>query len=311
MPDETILTVSPEDTGVRLDIWLARRLPELSRSRIQALMRAGHITLDGSPVKGHRRTRSGDRVRVAVPAPTATGLCPEAIPLDILYQDGDLMVINKPAGLVVHPAARHATGTLVHALLHHCPDLAGIGGQLRPGLAHRLDKDTSGVLVVAKNERALAGVCAQFKAHRVEKDYLALVWGRPRPPADTIASLIGRHRTDRTRMSATPRSGRPALTNYATLEALGPVTLLRIRIATGRMHQIRVHMAHRGHPIVGDARYGLRTPPPLPAPALRQMLHAESLALDHPRTGRRLRFTAPLPPDLEALLAALRPDGRG
>lgn len=306
MSTASILTVSTGESGVRLDVWLARRQPELSRARIQALIQERHITLNGQPVKGHRHTRAGDVVRVAIPPPAEIALRPESIPLEILYEDSDLVVVNKPAGLVVHPAAGHPAGTLVNALLHHCPDLIGIGGERRPGIVHRLDKDTSGALVAAKNEKSMAGLVAQFKAHQVEKQYLALVWGKPNPPAGSIETLIGRHNRDRKRMSANPRRGRPALTHYETLEVFADSALLRIRIVTGRTHQIRVHMAHRGHPVVGDRQYGTRSPQGLPAPAPRQMLHSEKLALTHPATGRRLSLTAPLPADLAALLAALR-----
>ncbi|MBU4201295.1 MAG: RluA family pseudouridine synthase [Verrucomicrobia bacterium] len=306
MITDLTLTIPPEETGVRLDVWLTRRVKTISRSRIKALIQAGHITLDGHAVKEHHKTRAGETVRVVIPPLEDTTLRPEPIPLDILYQDSDLMVINKPAGLVVHPAAGHPSGTLVNALLFHCPELAGIGGERRPGIVHRLDKDTSGVLVAAKNDRAMAGLAAQFKARQVEKHYLALVWGRPHPPTGTIETLIGRHRQDRKRMSARPRSGRPALTQYETLKVFDDITLLRIHIITGRTHQIRVHMAYRCHPVVGDRQYGLRSGRILPVPVPRQMLHAEQLVLMHPATGRRLSFTAPLPADMTALLNALR-----
>ncbi len=306
MPTVSNLTVPPAAAGIRLDVWLARRLPDLSRSRIQALIRAGHITLNGQTFKEHRKTRAGDAIRVLVPPPADAVPRPEPIPLELLYEDADLIVVNKPAGLVVHPAAGHPSGTLVNALLQHCPDLAGIGGERRPGIVHRLDKDTSGALVAAKNERALAGLAAQFKARQVEKHYLALVWGQPKPSAGAIETLIGRHVRDRKRMSATPRRGRPALTQYATLETFEGLALLRVHIVTGRTHQIRVHLAHRGHPVVGDRQYGPRAPQELPAPAPRQMLHAAELVLTHPATGQRLSLTAPLPADMQALLAALR-----
>ncbi len=306
MTNDLILAVPAEETGIRLDVWLTRQLQDLSRSRIKSLIQAGHIALaDGQRIKEHRKTQAGDSIRILIPPPEDTTLRPEPIPLDILYQDSDIIVINKPAGLVVHPAAGHPSGTLVNALLHHCPDLAGIGGERRPGIVHRLDKDTSGAMVAAKNERAMAGLVAQFKARQVEKYYFAFVWGKPNPPAGSIASLIGRHATDRKRMSASPRSGRPALTHYTTLEDFGNLTLLRIQITTGRTHQIRVHMAHRGHPVVGDRQYGPRSRPPLPVTVPRQMLHAEQLVLTHPTTGQRLSFTAPLPADMEALRRAL------
>jgi 23S rRNA pseudouridine1911/1915/1917 synthase len=211
---------------------------------------------------------------------------------------------------VVHPAAGHAAGTLVNALLYHCRDLAGIGGELRPGIVHRLDRDTSGALVVAKNESALRDLVRQFKARQVRKEYLALVWGQPRPAAGRVETLIGRSPRDRKKMSAQPKSGRPAVTLYETLENLGPAALLRVRIETGRTHQIRVHLAHLGHPVVGDREYGHKRPAPLPAPVPRQMLHAERLSCVHPRTGGLLVFSAPVPPDMQTLLAALRRAGK-
>jgi len=307
MTTDLILTVPAGKAGIRLDVWLTRQMKELSRSRIKALIQAGHIALaGGQKIKEHRKTQAGDRIRIIIPPPEDTALRPEPIPLDILYQDSDMIVINKPAGLVVHPAVGHPSGTLVNALLYHCPDLAGIGGERRPGIVHRLDKDTSGALVAAKNERAMAGLVAQFKARQVEKYYIAFVWGKPNPAAGSIETMIGRHRKDRKRMSASPRSGRPALTHYTTLGTFGNLTLLRVQITTGRTHQIRVHMAHRGHPVVGDRQYGPHSHPALPVPVLRQMLHAEQLVLSHPVTGQRLSFIAPLPADMDALRTACK-----
>ncbi|MCX6993878.1 MAG: RluA family pseudouridine synthase [Kiritimatiellaeota bacterium] len=277
-----------------------------SRARIQALIHDGHVTVNGQMIKEHHKIRPGDSVTLVIPPPVATALIPEAIPLDILYEDAELLVINKPAGLVVHPAAGHSSGTLVNALLHHCGSLAAIGGEQRPGIVHRLDRDTSGIMVVAKSDRALAGLMNQFKQRTIHKNYVALVWGHPNPARGTIETLIGRHRTDRKKMSAQPKTGRAAVTHYELSERLGDVSLVRIRLETGRTHQIRVHMAYRGHPVVGDAQYGGRSVRSLPASAGRQMLHAETLAFMHPVTGKRLTFTAPWPADLKALVAALR-----
>jgi len=245
-------------------------------------------------------------VALVIPPPVVTALIPEAIPLDIIYEDADLLVINKPAGLVVHPAAGHSSGTLVNALLHHCGSLAAIGGEQRPGIVHRLDRDTSGIMVVAKSDRALTGLMNQFKQRTIHKNYVALVWGHPLPARGTIETLIGRHRTDRKKMSAQPKTGRAAVTHYELSERFGDVALVRIRLETGRTHQIRVHMAHRGFPVVGDAQYGGRSNRSLPMPVGRQMLHAETLAFMHPVTGKPLTFTAPWPADLKALVAALR-----
>ena len=299
------LTAQPEDRGLRLDAWLARRLPGLSRARIQALIARGSITAQDRPVKPSLKVAPGLTVSIVIPPPEPAGPRPEAIPLAVVYEDSDIVVIDKPPGLVVHPAAGHATGTLVNALLHRCPDLQGIGGELRPGIAHRLDRDTSGLLVAAKNDAALSGLQAQFKEHEVRKVYLALVAGRPDPPAGRIETLIGRSTHDRKKMSARPARGRPAVTHYETVRGYGDWSLLRVRIETGRTHQIRVHLSHIGHPVAGDPVYGRGPAALLPGPAPRQMLHAAGLAFRHPRTGRALAFTAPLPADMQGLLDAL------
>jgi 23S rRNA pseudouridine1911/1915/1917 synthase len=301
-------TAQPEDSGLRLDAWLARVLPDLSRGRIQSLIAGGHITIGGRPPKPSHKVTPGLTASVVIPPPEPAEPRAEAIPLAIVYEDADIVVVDKPAGLVVHPAAGHAAGTLVNALLHHCPDLQGIGGELRPGIAHRLDRDTSGLLVAAKNDAALAGLQAQFKSHLVRKVYLTLAAGHPEPPAGRIESLIGRSSHDRKKMSANPSRGREAVTHYETVSRFGDklCSLLRVRIETGRTHQIRVHLSHLGHPIVGDPVYGRTADPRLPAPADRQMLHAAELAFTHPRTGRPLSFSSPLPPDMQALLDALK-----
>lgn len=299
-------TVKSDEAGQRLDIWLTRLLPDLSRSRIQALIQAGHITREGQPVKEHRKIHTGERFTVVIPPPVDTAVVAEPIPLNILYEDTDLIVLNKPDGLVTHPAAGHLSGTLVNALLHHCTDLGSIGGEKRPGIVHRLDRDTSGVLVAAKNERSLNQLVNQFKDRKVRKEYLALVWGCPHPAQGTIQTLIGRHTRDRKKMSATPKRGRPAVTVYETMEVFPEIALIRLRPETGRTHQIRVHLAHIGHAVVGDTHYGSRTVKHLPAPVHRQLLHAAALTFDHPTTGKRLTFTAPMPADMAALLAVLR-----
>ncbi|MFC1462969.1 RluA family pseudouridine synthase [Verrucomicrobiota bacterium] len=302
------------DEGKRLDVWLDGQLPDLSRSRIQALIKSGHITVDGRKSTAHRKVHPGMHVQVEVPPPTETALEPEPIPLDILHEDTDIIVINKPAGLVVHPAAGHSSGTLVNALLHHCPDIEGIGGERRPGIVHRLDKDTSGVMVVAKNDAAMAGITTQFKKNAVHKEYLAIVKGAPDPVTDTIRTLVGRSKHDRKKMSAHPPSGRNAVTHYETLETFAGCSLVKAIIETGRTHQIRVHMTHIGHPVLGDTQYGGKVSgsrfqvsgreDPIRIP--RQMLHAHKLELKHPRTNKPLAFTAPIPPDMQSLLAMLR-----
>lgn len=299
-----------EASGARMDRWLADRIASLSRARIQALIKTGHIRVDGVLVKAHRPLQRGETIAVTLPDPAPASIRPEPIPLDVLYEDADLIVLNKPAGLVVHPAAGHADGTLVNALLYHCHDLTGIGGEQRPGIVHRLDRDTSGVLIVAKQAGAHQHLVAQFKSRRVRKEYLALVWGCPSPPAGKAETQIGRSSSDRKKMSAVPARGRPAITTYETLESFRNTTLLRVRIETGRTHQIRVHMAFLGFPVVGDRVYGRQRPESLPAPAPRQMLHAEHLALIHPRTNTALLFQAPIPADMRTLIAALREETR-
>lgn len=312
--------------GRRLDVFLADRLPEMSRARLQTLIAAGCVavippdpagndaggpstaTAPGHPVRlrPSHRVRAGMRVVVEVPSPEPASLRPEPIPLAIVYEDGDLVVINKPAGLTVHPGAGRPTGTLVHALLAHCPDLPGIGGAQRPGIVHRLDKDTSGLLVAAKTEVALRGLQVQMQARRARRDYLALVWGSVSRAEGVVDAPIGRDPRRRTRM-AVVASGRRAVTYYRVVERFREASLLEVRLQTGRTHQIRVHCASLGHPIVGDPVYGRR---PNPWGLRRQALHAFRLAFAHPATGAELTFTAPLPPDIETALRRLRDDRR-
>jgi 23S rRNA pseudouridine1911/1915/1917 synthase len=281
----------------------------VSRSRVQALIRQGHVAVAGRRAVAHLRTAPGLEADVRMPAPEPSDLTPEDIPLDVLFEDSDVLALNKPPGLVVHPAAGHRTGTLVNGLLHHCRDLAGVGGERRPGLVHRLDKDTSGVLVVAKNQAAMDSLAAQFRAAEVRKEYVALVRGVP-ASGGRIETLIGRSPRDRKKMSARPARGRRAVTHYEVAETFGDASRLRVRIETGRTHQIRVHLAHIGHPVLGDRQYGgsgarLSQTAGRPA-APRQMLHAEALAFRHPRTGREMRVTAPLPRDMAEFLGHLR-----
>jgi 23S rRNA pseudouridine1911/1915/1917 synthase len=295
--------------GERLDAWLGHALPSLSRVRWQALIRQGLARVDGEARKPNHRLAGGERVTWLEPEPVPSAIEAEAVALDVLHEDEDLLVLNKPAGMMVHPAPGIRTGTLVNALLHHCRDLSGIGGVQRPGIVHRLDRDTTGVMVVAKTQSALRKLKEQFHEREVRKQYVALVWGEPEPLCGRIETLVGRHPHDRKRMSARVLSGRRAVTHYATVERLGPATLVRLRIETGRTHQIRVHMAHIGHPVVGDAVYGRARKDPLPLAPARQMLHAERLAFAHPRTGEELEFEAPWPDDFRALIQALRATG--
>ena len=289
----------------RLDQALAAARPDLSRSRWQDLIKSGRVRVNGEIRKPRDPVRDGNTIEYDIPPPVPAEPVAEDLPLNILYEDDQVLVLNKPPGLVVHPAPGHARGTLVNALLHHCADLAGIGGELRPGIVHRLDRDTSGVMVVAKTDRAMQSLAAQFKGREVRKQYLALAWGRPIPATGVIETLVGRHPHHRKKMSARPRSGRPAVTRYETVSAFETASLLRVRIETGRTHQIRVHLAHLGHPVVGDAQYGrARTVPGYTGP-LRQMLHAEQLSFRHPVTGDTLEFQAPLPADMRSVLRAL------
>ena len=305
----------PETNVDRLDTWLTSQCEGFSRARIQGLMKAGHVTLNGAPVtRGNVTTRPGDTVTVEIPPPVPADPEPENLPLDILFEDDDLLALNKPAGLVVHPAPGHLTGTLVNALLYHCPNLSGIGGVARPGIVHRLDQDTSGVMVVAKSQRAMDVLTKEFASHaNLRKTYLALVHGAPAPCEGRIENLIGRCPFDRKKMAVVEKNGKIAQTEYKTLKTLGgvrssyaPLALVACTILTGRTHQIRVHMASTlGHPIVGDPVYGRpgwdRQLTPVPA---RQLLHAWRLGLKHPVTREPLTFEAPLPADFTPFLAS-------
>lgn len=293
----------PEGVDGRLDAWLAGQAADLSRARIQALIKGGRVTCSGATVKANAQPRAGSVIEIRVPAPAPAVPQPEAIPLDVLYEDADCLVLNKPAGLVVHPAPGHASGTLVNALLHHCRGLCGVGGVERPGIVHRLDKDTSGLMVVAKSDAAMAGFVRLFQTGGIRKEYLALVHGAPPKPAGTVSTLIGRHPVDRKRMAVVTRNGKQAITHYAVERALGGIALVRCRIETGRTHQIRVHMQSLGCPVVGDALYGRPAADKrlTPAPA-RQMLHAARLAFAHPVSGQPMTFEAPTPADMGAYL---------
>lgn len=290
------LTFRVDEAGERLDTFLAQRCPDLSRSRIQALAAEGFVAVDGAPSKPALRLRDGQTVSLVVPPPAPSTLVPQAMDLVVVYEDADLLVIDKPAGLVTHPAPGHPDRTLANAVLAHCPDLEGVGGEIRPGLVHRLDRDTSGLIVVAKNDAAQTGLSSQFKARIVSKAYLAVVTGHPEPERAIIDAPVGRHPRSRTRM-AVVSTGREAVTEYDVLRRLSGYSLVEARPRTGRTHQIRVHLASIGHPVAGDATYGK------PAPGLdRHFLHACRLAFDHPRTGNRLELESALPEDLRTWL---------
>lgn len=314
MAEERHLTVTHRDAGTRLDQYLAASLPDVSRARLQKLVDLGRVRVDGAPVRRSHKLRGGEEISVVLPDPVPLGLVPEDIPLDILYQDPDIVVLSKPPGLVVHPTANDTEGTLVHALLFHVEDLSGISGVERPGIVHRLDKDTSGVLVAAKNDFAHVGLQEQFREHTLTRRYQALVWGTPVPARGTIDRPIGRHPTDRRKMSSRGVAGRDAVTHYRVIEELGPISHAELTLETGRTHQIRVHLSEAGHPVVGDPVYGGRRPRMVQDAALdallsathRQMLHAFHLGIDHPRTGEHLAWEVDPPEDFRALLRNLR-----
>jgi 23S rRNA pseudouridine1911/1915/1917 synthase len=305
-------TVGPEHKGERLDRFLAAEIPGQSRSQIQRLIEGGQVTVARvARVKANVALREGDVVTIDLPQAEPSSVTAEDLPLEVLHEDADLVVVNKPAGMVVHPAAGHGSGTLVNALLHHVKDLSGLGGELRPGIVHRLDKGTSGVMIVAKHDAAHRELARQFHDREVEKEYVTLVWGvvhnRKR-----IDAPIGRDPGNRQKMSARARRARSAVTRVTWARHLPGVSLLRVAIATGRTHQIRVHLSAIGHPIVGDALYGgvhRRVPGHLRAVLRldRPFLHAERVGFTHPRTCERLEFTAPLPADLHAVLEAITP----
>lgn len=308
------LCAGPGDAGQRLDKFLASRLPELSRARLQALLQAGEVRRDGALIAdGSSRVKPGQQFAVHVPAPTPAEPEGEAIPLEVLYEDEHLLVVSKPAGLVVHPAAGHAGGTLVNALLAHCEGtLSGIGGVARPGIVHRLDKDVSGVMVVAKHDRAHVGLAAQFSVHRIERVYEAIAWGLPPQLEGSIELPIGRHPKDRKRMAVTER-GKRSLTRYEVLRAAGTrASWLRVTLGTGRTHQIRVHLAAIGLGIVGDPLYRPRRLPKVSPESRGQVndlgriaLHARRLGFEHPISGEKLRFDQAPPGEFQVLFEAL------
>ena len=313
MPGAHELLAAREHAGERLDRFLAEQLPELTRSQLKRLIDEGQVRVAGAEAKAGFKLRGGEAVTILLPDPEPVDACPEAIPLDVLYEDPHLIVVNKPAHMVVHPAPGHRGGTLVNALLHHCTDLSGIGGALRPGIVHRLDKDTSGVMVATKDDRAHQQLAKQFKAHSIRRRYRALVHGLVPNPQGTIDRPIGRHTTQRLKMSSSTRSGRRAVTHWQVLRRYDRdrLTLLDLALETGRTHQIRVHLAEMNMPVVGDPLYGSAGLAKGLADVMlrkqveqldRQFLHAWQLGFIHPESGAELEFTAPLPQELQQVI---------
>jgi 23S rRNA pseudouridine1911/1915/1917 synthase len=314
------IRVRPSDEGQRLDVLLASLLSDCTRTFVTGLIADKHVRVDGRPKKPGYRVKSGENISGTIPAPVPIEFEPEPIPLDIIHEDDHIVVVNKQPGLVVHPAPGHFNGTLVNGLLYHCPNLVGIGGELRPGIVHRLDKDTSGTLVVAKNGAAHTDLSRQFKSRKVKKDYLALVHGHMESPTGSIKLPIGRHPVDRKRMSTVSPRGRTAETQWKTREKFKAFALLEVRLKTGRTHQIRVHCSSLHHPIVGDRVYGPRKPEKVIVrdrqksdkilqilkSVKRQMLHAWRLRFRHPHTGEAVSFESPLPEDMAATIQKIR-----
>ena len=313
------LVVPEFRAGERLDRFLAAAQADLSRSRLQSLIREGRVLVNGKIARASLRLHDGDQVRVELPPERIVKLAAEDIPLSILYEDESILVVDKPAGMVVHPGAGVASGTLVHALLHRDPRIAAVGGAGRPGIVHRLDRDTSGLLVVARTARAYRALVDAIKNRDVKRRYLALVWGGPGPAEGSVEGAIGRDPRHRQRMAVVRRGGKPARTRWRVAERFGWCTALDVALETGRTHQIRVHLAHLGHPVVGDRTYGGRARMPLRLTAAerslaeelldrlpRQALHASELEFAHPIRGVRLHFEAPLPLDIARALSWLR-----
>ena len=311
--------VSLQDAATRLDVFVTRVPLGLSRNQAQRLIQQGRIKVGGGLQKASYRLRPGEEIDISLPPPPPAELIPEALPLDILFEDDQVVAVNKPAGLVVHPAAGHREGTLVHGLLHHCGELAALGGPLRPGVVHRLDKNTSGVILLAKTDTAYRHLTREFKERLVYKEYRALVYGRMGEPSGAIDAPIDRHSRNRTKMGVV-KGGREATSSWWVERAFREVSLLKVIIRTGRTHQIRVHLAHILHPVVGDRTYGgKRRVNAIQHPIVRarldrikrQMLHASTVAVKHPTTGEMLRLIAPLPEEMVSLLHFLETYGSG
>lgn len=295
-------TATVEDAKVRIDKFIVEALKEVSRSQIQLWIADGRLTVNGNAIKANYKLVEGDRIELTVPEPESVDIVPEDIPLDVVYEDSDIIVINKARGMVVHPAPGHSSGTLVNALMYHCRDLSGINGELRPGIVHRIDKDTSGLIMAAKNDKAHASLAAQLKEHSVTRKYVALVHGNLSHDQGTVDAPIGRDSGDRKLFTVTERNSKHAVTHFLVMERLNDYTLLELQLETGRTHQIRVHMKFIGHSLVGDPMYGR-------SKGIRmngQALHAAVLGFQHPSSGEYLEFSRPIPSDMEEILASLR-----
>ncbi|URJ44692.1 RluA family pseudouridine synthase [Paenibacillus polymyxa] len=295
-------TADSGDAKTRIDKYIAEEMKEVSRSQIQMWIGNGRVLVNGTAIKANYKLAEGDRIVLSVPEPESVDIVPENIPLDVVYEDSDVIVINKQRGLVVHPAPGHSSGTLVNALMYHCHDLSGINGELRPGIVHRIDKDTSGLLMAAKNDQAHASLAAQLKDHSVTRKYIALVHGHLSHDQGTVDAPIGRDSGDRKLFTVTERNSKHAVTHFLVIERLGDYTLLELQLETGRTHQIRVHMKFIGHPLVGDPMYGRSKGVRMDG----QALHAAELGFKHPSTGEYMEFSRPIPPDMEDVLASLR-----
>ncbi|MDR1770908.1 MAG: RluA family pseudouridine synthase [Hungatella sp.] len=296
--------VAPEEAGVRIDRYLSVQCQDISRSYLQKLLKEQSVLVEEKPVKSNYKVNAGDRISLTLPEIREPDIMPEDIPLDIIYEDKDIILINKPKGMVVHPAAGHYSGTLVNGLMSHCrSELSGINGVMRPGIVHRIDMDTTGVLIVCKNDMAHNSISEQLKEHSITRKYAAIVHGVLKEEEGTINAPIGRHPVDRKKMSINEKNGREAVTHYRVLERFKQFTYIECQLETGRTHQIRVHMASINHPLLGDSVYG---PAKCPFRLQGQTLHAGVLGIIHPRTGQYMEFTAPLPDYFEELLRKLR-----
>lgn len=295
-------TVEPADAGERIDKFITTATEDWSRSQVQAWVKEGRVTVNGEPVKNNYKVAADDEVTLRVPPPRELAIQPEQMPLEFAYEDSDVVVVNKPRGLVVHPAPGHYSGTLVNGLLHHCKDLSGINGVLRPGIVHRIDKDTSGLLMIAKNDKAHVGLAEQLKNHTVNRKYVAIVHGLIPHEMGTIDAPIGRDPKNRQQMAVVFENSKPAVTHFVVLERFKEHTLVELKLETGRTHQIRVHMKYIGYPLLGDPKYGVKSTIELDG----QALHAKTLGFVHPRSGEYLEFEADMPQELQDVVSFLR-----